>query len=117
MAIDYYKNFEDNVRDLEKKQKEIASAPDTHTLNQLEREAQQLLFSLQHTSMGLAYWIQDTARARRKEFTNWGNLEKKVDQAFSSHKKEISIEVAIEKPQKRTKKKRSKKNATKRKEA
>lgn len=67
MATDYYKNFNDNVRDLVNKQKELASAPDIHTLNKLEREAQQLLFSLQHTSMGLAYWIQDTSRARRKD--------------------------------------------------
>lgn len=99
MAIDYYKNFEDNVRDLEKKQKEIASAPDTHTLNQLEREAQQLLFSLQHTSMGLAYWIQDTAKARRREIASGIIVEPQP--------------VEQKEEPKKTRKKRSKKNATK----
>lgn len=107
MVESHYKAFIDNVRDLENMQKALASAEDVHTLNQREREAQKLLFFLQHTAMGLGYWIQDTTRARRKELSGWNNIEKKV---------ETPIEVVVEKPKpakRQTKKKRSKKNATK----
>lgn len=66
----HYQQFKETVQALESLTSSLSLAPDIRALNDLERQAQQALFNLQHTSMGLAYWVQGVAQARRREINN-----------------------------------------------
>lgn len=66
----HYQQFKETVDALELIVTQLALAPDIQALNASERQAQQALFNLQHTSMGLAYWVQGVAQARRRDINN-----------------------------------------------
>ena len=66
----HYQQFKETVDALELIVTKLALAPDIQALNASERQAQQALFNLQHTSMGLAYWVQGVAQARRRDINN-----------------------------------------------
>lgn len=66
----HYQAFRVTVEALESIVSSLSSAPDIRALNDYERQAQQALFNLQHTSMGLAYWVQGVAQVRRREINN-----------------------------------------------
>lgn len=90
----YYQAFKENVSSLEGLYASLSTAKDIRELNALERQAQQALFSLQHTSMGLAYWVQGAAAARRRAISNG------LPDALASHE---PAPVATEEPTKNTK--------------
>lgn len=97
----YYTSFKDSVAALESIVEALGSAVDIRELNASERQAQQALFNLQHTSMGLAYWVQNVAQSRRRAINN-GEIV--VEKTQTESPKEES------KPKKRTTRRR-KKNA------
>lgn len=66
----YYQQFKETVSALEAIVGSLGCAEDIQALNAYERQAQQALFNLQHTSMGLAYWVQSVAQARRRGINN-----------------------------------------------
>ena len=110
----HYQQFKETVDALELIVTKLALAPDIQALNASERQAQQALFNLQHTSMGLAYWVQGVAQARRRDINNGvpvvelkpvslgGGLEKGQEAEYSVTKLEE------EKPKKTTKRKAKK---------
>lgn len=97
----HYQQFKETVDALELVVTKLSIAPDIQSLNASERQAQQALFNLQHTSMGLAYWVQSVAQARRQAINNG----------------EIVIEkTPVENPQPKEEKKTRRKNVSKKKD-
>jgi len=101
----HYQMFKVTVEALESIVKSISTAPDIRALNEYERQAQQALFNLQHTSMGLAYWVQAEAQARRQAINNGFSV---IEPIVAEELKEE------EKPKKKTT--RRKKNVSKKKD-
>ena len=63
----YYTDFRKTVKQLEALVKALEKTSDLSALNKQEREAQKALFYIQHTALGLGYWVQGVASARRRE--------------------------------------------------
>lgn len=95
----HYQAFKVTVEALESIVSSLSSAPDIRALNDYERQAQQALFNLQHTSMGLAYWVQGVAQTRRREINNGDVTVEPVIPVVEEPKEE-------EKPKKKTTRRR-----------
>ena len=93
-----YQAFRATVSALEAIVSGLGKAIDIRELNDIERQAQQALFNLQHTSMGLAYWVQSTAQARRRAINN-GDI-------FQEPAKVIKEIPVIEQPEEESKPKK-----------
>ena len=98
----YYQAFRDTVSALEIIVTGLGKAIDIRELNDLERQAQQALFNLQHTAMGLAYWVQATAQTRRRAINN-GEISQEPPKAT----KEIPVIETHEEPKEEGPKKRT----------
>lgn len=99
--------FDETIKSLDAVVDRINASSSLPELNRAERDAQQALFALQHTSMNLAYWAQKSASRRRREI-NSGIGQLPVEKPV-----EKPIEVVVEKTKTEKKRKKKTKKTTK----